>query len=239
MVSTEPVLLIVGAERREFAGFEPSRWRLQPLKLGIRWAASGFLGQTAVLLAANGPGGGNALGALEAAGRAATIGALVSTGFAGALTPELQVGDVFLAESVLEFKTGVEYSVKLPECAEPAACGRLLTMDSVAQDAATKARLRQLGADAVDMETAALGRAAQARQLPFYCVRAVSDDARTSFDVDFNAARRRDGTFSGWRIAAQAGLSRRRWRHLMELKRAGEQASRNLAAFFEHCSFEF
>jgi adenosylhomocysteine nucleosidase len=239
VVSTEPVLLIVAADRREFAGFEPSRWRLQPTRIAVRWAAAGFLGQTAVLLAANGPGGANALGALEAAGRVATIGAILSTGFAGALAPELEVGDVFLAETVLEFNTGVEYPVKLPECAESAARGRLVTMDSVAQDAATKARLRQIGADAVDMETAALVRAAQARQLPFYCVRAVSDDARTSFEVDFNAARRSDGTFSGWRIAAQAGLSPRRWRHLMDLKQAGEQASRNLAAFFEHCSFQF
>jgi hypothetical protein len=113
----------------------------------------------------------------------------------------------------------------------------LVTVDSVAQDAAAKARLRETGADAVDMEAAALARGAQAQQLPFYCVRAISDDARTSFEVDFNAARRRDGTFSGWRIAAQAGLSRRRWRQLMDLKRVGEQASRNLAAFFERCSF--
>jgi adenosylhomocysteine nucleosidase len=232
-------LLIVAADRREFAGLEPSRWRLHPARIGVRWAAAGFLGQTAVLLAVNGPGRANALKALEAASRAATIGALVSTGFAGGLGPDLQVGDVFLAETVLEFSTGVEYSVELPQCAEPAVRGRLVTVDSVAQDAATKARLRQIGADAVDMETAALARAAQARLLPFYCVRAVSDDARTSFEVDFNAARRPDGTFSGWQIAAQAGLNLRRWRHLMDLKRAGEQASRNLGAFLEQCSFQF
>jgi adenosylhomocysteine nucleosidase len=197
------------------------------------------LGETAVLLVANGPGRANALGALETACRAATIGAVISTGFAGALTPELHVGDVFLAQTVLEFGAGVEYSVSLPECAEPAVRGRLLTIDSVAQDAASKAGLRQTGADAVDMEAATLARAAQARQLPFYCIRVVSDDARTSFEVDFNAARRPDGTFSGWRIAAQVGLSPRRWRHLMDLKRASEHASRNLAAFFERCRFQF
>jgi nucleoside phosphorylase len=239
VVSEKPVLLIVAADRREFAGFEPSRWGLRPAAIGVRWAAKGLLGHTKVLLAANGPGGSNALGALEAACRVATVRAVISTGFAGALAPELHAGDVFLAETVLEFGTGVEYSVRLPECAEPAARGRLLTIESVAQDAATKARLRQTGADAVDMEAAALAQGSQARQLPFYCVRAVSDDARTSFEVDLNAARRPDGTFSGWRIAAQAGFSPRRWRHLMDLKRAGEQASRNLAAFFEHCSFQF
>jgi nucleoside phosphorylase len=239
VVSEQPVLLIVAADRREFAGFEPTRWGLRPARIGVRWAAEGLLGQTAVLLAANGPGGSNALAGLEAACRAVAIKAVISTGFAGALAPELHVGDVFLAETVLEFGTGVEYSVSLPECAEKAVRGRLLTIDSVAQDAATKGRLRQTGADAVDMEAAALARGTQARQLPFYCIRAVSDDARASFEVDFNAARRPDGTFSGWRIAAQAGLSPRRWRHLMDLKRAGKQASQNLAAFFEHCSFQF
>jgi adenosylhomocysteine nucleosidase len=239
VVPAQPLLLIVAADRREFAGFEPSRWALRPASIGVRWSARGVLGETAVLLVANGPGRVNALGALETACRVTTIGAVVSTGFAGALAPELRVGDVFLAQTVLEFGTGVEYSVNLPQCAGPAVRGRLLTIDAVAQDPATKAGLRQTGADAVDMEAAALARAAQARQLPFYCVRAVSDDARTSFEVDFNAARRADGTFSGWRIAAQAGLSPRRWRHLMDLKRAGERASRNLAAFFEHCRFQF
>jgi adenosylhomocysteine nucleosidase len=237
VVSETPVLLIVAADSREFAGFEPLRWSLKPAEIGIRWAAAGRLEGVPVLLAANGPGKQNALAALEQACAARAVAAVVSTGFAGGLAPSLEAGDLFLAESVLEFSAGVEYSVRLPECAEPAAYGRLLTVDSVAQDAAAKARLRETGADAVDMEAAALARGAQARQLPFYCVRAISDDARTSFEVDFNAARRPDGTFSGWRIAAQAGLSRRRWRQLMDLKRVGEQASRNLAAFFERCSF--
>jgi adenosylhomocysteine nucleosidase len=239
VVSEKPVLLIVAADRREFAGFDPFRWGLRPAGIGVRWSARGVRGETVVLLAANGPGRANALDALEEACRRVTVGAVVSAGFVGALDLKLRPGDVFLAQTVLEFGTGVEYSVRLPECAESAVRGRLLTIDSVAQDAATKASLRQSGADAVDMEAAALAWGAQARQLPFYCVRAVSDDARTSFEVDFNAARRPDGTFSGWRIAAQAGLSPRRWRHLMDLKRAGEQASRNLAAFFGQCSFKF
>jgi nucleoside phosphorylase len=239
VVPETPVLLVIAADRREFAGFEPSRWNLTPAAIGVRWAAAGVLNGSPVLLAANGPGKQNALAALEQICAARTVAAVVSTGFAGGLAPELCVGDVFLAETVLEFGAAVEYSVRLPECAVPASRGRLLTVDTVAQDAAAKARLRELGADAVDMEAAALARGAQARRLPFYCVRAISDDARTSFEVDFNAARRADGTFSGWRIAAQAGLSRRRWRHLLDLKRAGEQASRTLATVFERCSFKF
>ena len=232
-----PLLLLIAADRREFAGFDAVRWSLRPASAGLRWAASGVFGGLQVLLAANGPGRLNALAAFDKVCREREVAAVVSTGFAGGLDPRLRVGDVFLAETVLEFSAGVEYSVKLPECAESPAQGRLVTVDSVVQDAAAKARLRDRGADAVDMEAAALAKAAQVRQLPFYCVRAISDDARTSFEVDFNAARRPDGTFSGWRIAAQAGISPRRWRHLMELKRAAEQASRNLAAFIENCRF--
>lgn len=230
---------MVAADRREFAAFEASQWELRPVDIGIRWARSGVLAGVPVLLAANGPGRLNAAAAFDMACQGRQVGAVVSTGFAGALDPQLQVGQVFLAETVLEFGAGVEYSVRLPECANPPARGRLVTVDSVAQDAATKAELRNTGADAVDMEAAALAKMAQQQRLPFYCVRAISDDARTSFEVDFNAARRPDGTFSGWRIAAQAGISRRRWRHLMDLKHAGEQASRSLAAFFEHCRFPF
>ena len=229
----------MAADRRELAAFESLGWGLRPTGLDLRWSARATHGDTEVLFAANGPGRDNALRALHRVDQHAAVGAIVSTGFAGGLSPDLCVGDVFLAQSVLEFRTGVEYSVRLPECANTAPSGCLLTVDYVVQDSAAKADLHKRGAHAVDMEAAALAGFAQSRQMPFYCIRAISDDARTSFDVDFNRARRPDGTFSGWRIAAQAGFSRRRWRCVMDLKRAGEQASQNLAAFFQHCRFTF
>lgn len=239
MVSQEPVLLIVAADRREFDGWEVDRWPVPWVDLGSRWSRCGTVGGKRAVLVANGPGKKNALHAVEKVSERVPVGAVVSTGFVGGLNPELTVGQLFLAGSVLEFGRKVEYSVRLPECAESAATGRLITVDSVVQSAGAKAELHKLGADAVDMEAVALAEFSQARQLPFYCVRAVSDDARTSFEVDLNATRRPDGTFSGWKIVAQAGLSRRRWRHLMDLKRASEVASRNLAAFLQRCSFEF
>ena len=229
----------MAADRREIAAFESLEWGLRPAGLDLRWSASGAHGDTEVLVVANGPGRANALQAVQCVYQHAAVGAIVSTGFAGGLDPDLLVGDVFLAQSVLEFSTRVEYSVRLPECANTAASGCLLTVDSVVQDAAGKADLRKTGACAVDMEAAALAAVAQSRQVPFFCIRAISDDARTSFHVDFNRARRSDGTFSGWRIAAQAGFSPRRWRCLMDLKRAGEQASESLAAYFQQCRFTF
>jgi hypothetical protein len=81
--------------------------------------------------------------------------------------------------------------------------------------------------------------AAQAEKLgvPFFCVRVVSDDAETELGFDFDRARRPDGTVSGAAVVAQAGLSPARWRKLLELKRNGELAARNLAQFLLRCRF--
>lgn len=208
------------------------------------------------MLVANGPGRKNAREAVSVACREFPVRAVVSTGCVGALDPELRAGELFLADRVIESGTGAEYPVQLEvefgstsrsELASPAsdrsaselvpAVGALLTVDEVAQDAAVKARLRETGARAVDMEASAVAAEAQALGLPFYCVRAVSDDAATSFEIDFNRARRADGTFSGWRVVAQAGLSRRRWSHLATIYRDARKAFETLGAFFRNCRF--
>jgi len=75
------------------------------------------------------------------------------------------------------------------------------------------------------------------RGLPFYCVRAISDAADSNFGIDFNAARRKDGTFSGWRIVSQAGLSPDRWRELFSLRRDSQIAAATLARLLTQCRF--
>jgi hypothetical protein len=87
------------------------------------------------------------------------------------------------------------------------------------------------------MEAAAIAQQAAQRGLPFYCVRAISDKAATNFGIDFNAARRSDGTFSGWRIVRQAGLSPERWRELLALRRDAQKAAETLALLLTQCRF--
>ena len=97
--------------------------------------------------------------------------------------------------------------------------------------------LRQSGADAVDMEAYAVADEAAKRGVPFCCVRGVSDRANTDFPVNFNRASRSDGTFAGWKILAQAGLSTSRWKRLLDLKRNADLASHRLAEFLKSCKF--
>lgn len=189
---------------------------------------------------ANGPGVKNARAAVEAVCQAAPPSAVVSVGYVGALDPALQVGQIFLARRVKRIGERVDYQGESPAFpnAEGVAQGTLLTIDRVAQTSQEKGMLRQSGADAVDMEAYAVAGEAKQRGIPFYCVRVVSDHANTDFPVDFNRARRPDGSFAGWRILAQAGLNSSRWQRLLDLKRDADLASHRLAEFLKICRFQ-
>ena len=239
-VSRLPALLVVAADRRELRYLPSMPEGFAPLDIGLRWSALGALGGRSALLVAHGAGRDNARFAARRACERFPVQAIVSTGWAGALDPALRVGDIVVPDRILEFAGRVEYPVGLSECiweggasgerARPVS-GTLLTADEVVLDSAGKASLRETGASIVDMEASAVAAVAAARGLPFYCVRVVSDTAETNFAIDFNRARRADGTFSGWKILRQAGISPARWKHLMTLRRDARKASRILGDF--------
>lgn len=190
---------------------------------------------------ANGPGVMNARAAVAAVcGQQQMPSAIVSVGYVGGLDPALQVGQIFLGRRVKRIREQVDYQSELPAFPNAAgvAQGTLLTIDRVVQTSQEKGMLRQSGADAVDMEAYAVAEEAAKRDIPFYCVRVVSDQAYTDFPVDFNRARRPDGSFAGWKILAQAGFSSSRWQRLLELKRDAELASHRLADFLKTCTFQ-
>ncbi len=89
-----------------------------------------------------------------------TPGLVVAAGFCGALVPELRVGDVVTSP-------------------------RIVTVDHLVGDPAEKRRLAaETGADAVDMESAAVAEACAGRGVSFLAVRAVSDTVDTALSPD-------------------------------------------------------
>jgi adenosylhomocysteine nucleosidase len=102
--------------------------------------------------------------------------AIVAAGFCGALDPALRVGDLIAAEEVVDEASGERHR------ADPgllrAAPGRRGTMVSAVRLARTPADRRRLEGTAVDMESAALARAAAASGTPFLALRAVTDETR-------------------------------------------------------------
>jgi len=98
-----------------------------------------------------------------------------SVGFAGALRAEIRIGDVIVPEVVIDARDGSRTSA-LDE-----GKGILVTFMAVAS-AQQKASLAQAyGADIVDMEAAAVARAARAHGIAFGAIKAVSDDLNFEF----------------------------------------------------------
>jgi hypothetical protein len=107
---------------------------------------------------------------------------LLSVGFSGALRSAQHVGELILANEVVDLE-GNCWKTLCPEvCSEMDSLprGRLLTTSDLVSDPATKRRLGQrYQACAVDMESASAARLCQEYGVPFVCLRVVSDELRT------------------------------------------------------------
>ncbi|HZP62972.1 MAG TPA: phosphorylase [Terriglobales bacterium] len=98
---------------------------------------------------------------------------LISAGFAGALNPELEVGHTFTARQVINALDGSRSDSGSGE-------GVLISFSDIA-DVEQKARLGEAyGADAVDMEAAAVARSAEAHGVKFLACKVISDKSRTA-----------------------------------------------------------
>lgn len=139
--------------------------------------------------------------------------ALLCTGSAGALHDGLDIGDVLIAEDCVQHDVHVEF-LNLPRGQIPFSglrffsasdrlvkraqqvqledhrvrTGRVCTGDTFIQDPDARADIRdELGGDCVEMEGAAVGQVCTVNNVPFLLVRAISDRADGSSDVDFQA----------------------------------------------------
>jgi adenosylhomocysteine nucleosidase len=106
---------------------------------------------------------------------------LISSGFAGALDPNLQIGDIVIAENFTD-KSLLE---KLRGLNQPRAFfGTLTTQQNVAETVGQKSALfRASGALAVDMETAGIAAQCGKFGMPMLSIRAISDTASQRLPV--------------------------------------------------------
>jgi adenosylhomocysteine nucleosidase len=231
-------ILLVAAEAFEFSGILSVCARSETLDWPIQYARSVQCGDRRLFLAANGPGPELAREAVMAAVVRENPDKVVNTGFCGALDPSLDIGDVVVASSIDAVDLGRCYITRIPRYDRPATTGRMVSVGHVVQTAAEKRALRDRDAVAVEMEAASVAAWAEERNLPFYCVRAVTDRAAEDFVVDFNTARDETGRFSRYRILGAAlkhplaGIP-----ELIRLARRGSRAARNLGEFIVNCCF--
>jgi adenosylhomocysteine nucleosidase len=106
---------------------------------------------------------------------------IVYAGFAGALHPALRVGDVMVADEIID-PTGRVWQTTWPLASRPGIRrGRLFTAHRLVAEPDEKRHLAdRYGADAVEMEAAHAAAQCAAHAVPFSCVRAISDTVDTA-----------------------------------------------------------
>jgi adenosylhomocysteine nucleosidase len=137
--------------------------------------------------------------------------AVICTGSAGAVNPALDIGDVVVATDCVQHDVVVKFlglprgqipftdfrffttdpalrdralEVNLPD--HRITQGRVLTGDRFIEDEDDRQQLREeLDGDCVEMEGGAVGQVCAVNDVPFLIVRAISDQADGSSDVDF------------------------------------------------------
>lgn len=107
---------------------------------------------------------------------------VVSFGIAGALSPALKIGDAVIAASIVDgaenFPVHAGWASAMHALLPHATSGVIAGSDAMLDDIAAKSTLyAQTKADAVDMESHIVARAAAARGLPFAALRVISDAA--------------------------------------------------------------
>lgn len=160
--------------------------------------------------------------------------ACVFAGFAGALTPEFRVGDVVLANEVVDedcHRWPTAAGIAFPaDCQNPVRRGRILTTSRLVGDPAEK---RSLGAThaacAVDMESAPFAERCAAAGIPFACVRAISDELETALSPHL-ASMLAGGSASPWRFVKTLARHPGMLPELLRLARDTRIAAENLGA---------
>ena len=231
------IVLMVAAEAREFHGLL-SLVPVRTLQWGLQFARETELNGSRAILVADGAGMQLAGAAADIARRHVRPDVVVSTGFCGGIDPRLRLGDVFVASGVIDIENRKRYAVA-QEFLPVSACehGELVSLDRVA-NSAEKRELVETGARVVEMEAAAVASRAQIWNVPFYCIRSLSDTANDSFEIDFNRMRDNHGRFSRSRILLSA-MARpwSRFPALLKLDRSCRGASKSLGDFLANSRF--
>ncbi len=225
-------VVFIAALEREVSGFVRG-WTRVSAERGV----SCWVSERAVVVC-GGMGAGRAAMAVDAAlrlGETRRLGEackLISVGWAGACRAGMRVGEIVEADVVIDARTGErffpqmrgEFGLRGPVVTVAAAAGRR-----------EKARLAaSYNAAAVEMEAAAVARAARVRELPFGSIKAISDEVEFEMPEmgEFVGA---DGRVREAAFGLHVALRPRLWRPVMGMARGSRLAAERLWAAMSAC----
>ena len=157
---------------------------------------------------------------------------LISAGVAGSLVPELHVGETIFPTTVIDTQDGSRHETAIhdaPLGKTPLARTVLASYPEIAGAAQKQQLAKSYGAHAVDMEAAAVARAAQVHGLPFLAVKAISDEL--DFELPDMSRFICSGQFQTTRFLPYVAIRPWLWLRVFRLARNTRIASENLCAW--------
>jgi adenosylhomocysteine nucleosidase len=156
---------------------------------------------------------------------------VLTCGFAGGLNPELKLGDV-----IFEIPQPSTFNLQLSTYgATPA---KFFCADHIATTVAEKKALRaETGADAVEMESAAIHAVCRERGIPCATVRVISDTAGEDLPLDFNALSKPDKNLDFGKLFLAIAKSPGKIGALMQLQKKTKFAAEQLAEVLAKITF--
>jgi nucleoside phosphorylase len=239
-------ILFVASESFELKPFAAYLTGCRSLNWPLDYAEEGVLEGQRAILVANGAGPALAAQAAEVALRAVMVAelsssrleAIVSVGICGALDPALQLNQVMVADRVVAADSHESFDCQKPNGEGTAVTGVVLSVDRVAWTVDEKAALRAQGGDAVEMEAAGVAAKARQADVPFFCIKVVSDRADEPLPMDMNQMRTREGRFARGRIGSYAITHPNALGGLLRLKRRADDAAQALGGFLVGCRIQ-
>ena len=236
-------ILVTFAMETEFAP-----WReLRDFKAG-KWAAPDIVSaeigsaDVGVLLTGIGPKLAKDAAARVLAAEAGAVRVCVSSGLAGGLRAQHAIGGVLAAKAAISETgrggdaSGVESSsdslVSFASQAGATVVERFFSSARVIASAAEKKHVGEL-ADAAEMESFGVLRAARDAAVPAVAIRAISDTVDEDLPLDMNAAITEEGQVSVTRVVGQLARHPQSLPAVMRIGKNSKQAAKSLCAFLD------
>ena len=157
---------------------------------------------------------------------------LISAGLAGALVPDLRIGETIFPVVVIDAGDSSRHQTAIqnaPIGSSPLARTVLVSSAEIASAAQKQKLEKAYGAQAVDMESAAVARAAQAHGIPFLTIKSISDEL--DFELPDVTPFIKGGQLQTARFALYVAFRPWLWRRVLRLARNTRIASENLCAW--------
>lgn len=191
---------------------------------GEAW--TGILAGYECMAVAAGMGAGPATRACERIFASGRVDALMSVGWAGALSCGVKPPDAYEVKEVVDPRTGERFLTGQEQGL------RLVTLDHVAGVVEKRHLAASYHAVLVDMEAATVARLARARNVAFLCCKGISDGA-TDVLPDFSRFVSARGQMRMAAFLAHVAVRPRYWKNLARMGMNGQKAAAALGGLIE------